>query len=145
MSQQEIVTMYRKLYRAGLRAVQYSKPARYVLRDQLRAGFRQRGATFDPEATRRTVWFLNLAAAETGLAHRVVKNLIHVAWARNRAAAVPWPTISKALGRGGGKPQSVPGLFLFPLLPSDIHSIRLALVLYALCVWFLRISGWWAD
>ncbi len=94
MSKEEIIHGYRKLYRSGLRAVQFSKPARFVVRDQLRRAFRERGATFDADGVRRTVWFLNAAAAETGLEHKIVKNLVRVAHERYNHH-LRWLTISK--------------------------------------------------
>ncbi|KAL7934910.1 hypothetical protein V8C35DRAFT_300150 [Trichoderma chlorosporum] len=74
----EITHAYRGLYRGLLRAVQYSAPARYVVRDQLRAAFRERDASLDREGVKRTVWFLEAAAKERGLEHKILKNLIRV-------------------------------------------------------------------
>ena len=34
----------------------------------------------DPEAVRRTLWFLKAAAEERGLEHRIVKNILRVRW-----------------------------------------------------------------
>jgi hypothetical protein len=84
MSNVEILHAYRRLLRSGLRAVQFSKPARYLLRDQLREAFRDQEAKFNPEGIRRTVWFLNAAAQERGLEHKIVKNLLRVKWERSR-------------------------------------------------------------
>lgn len=79
MERQEIVNAYRRLYKHGLRAVQFSKPARYVLRDRLRQGFRKGTiADFDPAKIDNTVEFLKGAARERGLEHRMVKSLMHV-------------------------------------------------------------------
>lgn len=77
-SKLDITTAYRRLYRGLLRAVQYSAPARYVVRDQLRAAFRERDAVLDREAVKRTVWFLDAAAKERGLEHKILKNLVRV-------------------------------------------------------------------
>ncbi|KAL6864198.1 hypothetical protein J3F83DRAFT_715994 [Trichoderma novae-zelandiae] len=77
----DITHAYRRLYRSLLQAVRYSAPARYVVRDQLRAAFRERGATaaaLDGEGVKRTVWFLQAAARERGLEHRILKNLVRV-------------------------------------------------------------------
>ncbi|KAH0528430.1 hypothetical protein TsFJ059_003299 [Trichoderma semiorbis] len=74
----DITHAYRHLYRGLLRAVQYSAPARYVVRDQLRAAFRERDAALDREGVKRTVWFLEAAAKERGLEHKILKNLIRV-------------------------------------------------------------------
>ncbi|KAL7798168.1 hypothetical protein V8C37DRAFT_368963 [Trichoderma ceciliae] len=77
-SKLDITQAYRRLYRGLLRAVQYSAPARYVVRDQLRAAFRERNAVLDGEGVKRTVWFLEAAARERGLEHKILKNLIRV-------------------------------------------------------------------
>ncbi|KAL7927797.1 hypothetical protein ACQKWADRAFT_13603 [Trichoderma austrokoningii] len=76
--QLDMIHAYRHLYRGLLRAVQYSAPARYVARDQLRAAFRERNAALDHEGVKRTVWFLEAAAREKGLEHKILKNLIKV-------------------------------------------------------------------
>ena len=87
MSNQEIIHAYRHLLRASLQAVQFSLPARFVVQAQLRRAFRQpttpEQQKFDPKAVRRTIWFLKAAAAEKGLEHKIVKNLVKVAWNRN--------------------------------------------------------------
>ncbi|CAK7204404.1 hypothetical protein SEUCBS139899_007161 [Sporothrix eucalyptigena] len=96
VSSTELVKAYRSLYRSALRAVQFSKPARYIVRDQLRAAFRgqrtpltsaannEGGQPFDAKRIRRTVWFLNSAAAYRGIEHRIVSNLIKTAYWRRR-------------------------------------------------------------
>ncbi|KAK2070715.1 hypothetical protein P8C59_005190 [Phyllachora maydis] len=89
MSSIEVRHGYHKLLAAALRAVQFSKPARFVVRDQLRAGFRDPKADFDADRVRRTVWFLNAAAQERGLEHKIVKNLIHTQWKRAKAGGKP--------------------------------------------------------
>jgi hypothetical protein len=81
-----LIHAYRHLYRAALRAVQFSKPARYSVRDQMRAGFRDRDGILDPEAVERTLEFLEAARAERGLEHRILKNLVRVTWERSRLA-----------------------------------------------------------
>ncbi|KJR87012.1 uncharacterized protein SPSK_02049 [Sporothrix schenckii 1099-18] len=108
MSSAELVQAYRRLYRSALRAVQFSKPGRYVVRDQLRAAFRGERTTltsaannegaqpFDPEAVRRTVWFLNSAAEYRGIEHKILRNLLKTAyWRRKEAAArqTPWKVV----------------------------------------------------
>lgn len=94
MAASDITTAYRHLLRAGLRAVQFSKPARFVVRDQLRAAFREKvapGATaFDVHSVRRTVSFLRAAARERGLEHRILRNLMRVALQRQRAVRRPF-------------------------------------------------------
>ncbi|KAL2073358.1 hypothetical protein VTL71DRAFT_10682 [Oculimacula yallundae] len=74
----QLVHAYRHLYRGLLHAVQYSKPARYVVRDQLRNAFRKgEPATFDQQKVTRTVEFLKYAAQERGLEHQIVRSLLH--------------------------------------------------------------------
>jgi hypothetical protein len=98
----DIVHAYRHLLRSALRAVHFSKPARYAIHNQLRAGFRERGAQLDSEAIGRTLQFLDAARAERGLEHRILKNLLRVAWERRRAAEkMTWATVVR--GRAATK------------------------------------------
>ncbi|KAL2259088.1 hypothetical protein VTK26DRAFT_7370 [Humicola hyalothermophila] len=93
-----IIHAYRHLLRAGLRAVQFAQPARSTLVRTLRAGFRDPRGTFDAERARRTVWFLNAAAQQRGLEHRIVKNLLQVEWLRSceeRRKRLPWKQMLK--------------------------------------------------
>lgn len=105
---------YRHLLRAALRAVQFSKPARYIVRDQIREGFELPRTTtikvptppYDPERVRRTVWFLKAAAHEAGLESRILKSLVRVAWERKegRGPRMTWKgTLAVAKSREGGK------------------------------------------
>lgn len=83
----EIVLAYRHLYQHLLRAVQYSKPARYTARDHLRNAFRNSSTdSFDPQKIATTLGFLDNAAKFRGLEHRIVKNLMHVWWERAQLA-----------------------------------------------------------
>jgi len=78
-----ILHAYRHLYRALLHGVQYSSPNRYVARDQLRDAFRRgHREQFDQQKISRTLEFLDAATRERGLEHRLVKNLLHVAYWR---------------------------------------------------------------
>ncbi|CAK7241558.1 MAG: hypothetical protein STHCBS139747_003021 [Sporothrix thermara] len=116
MSNVELVKAFRSLYRSALRAVQFSKPARYVVRDQLRAAFRGQRTTltsaanndgaqpFDPERIRRTVWFLNAAAASRGIEHRVLSNLLKTAYWRRRRAEAQQPSWSAIMKTKKKKP-----------------------------------------
>ena len=82
-TQQDYIYAYRGLYRALLHAVQYAKPARYIGRDMLRNEFRKGNpATFDQARINNTIGFLNLAAKEAGLEHRLVKNMLRVEYER---------------------------------------------------------------
>lgn len=81
MTAKEIVQSYRRLYRHGLQAVQYSSPARHTLKDRLEQAYRNGTAEdFDAQKIEKTIEFLSDAAKETGLANRIVKNLMHVWW-----------------------------------------------------------------
>ncbi|KHO01878.1 uncharacterized protein MAM_00879 [Metarhizium album ARSEF 1941] len=79
----QVIHAYRHLYRGLLRAVQYSSPARYIARDQLRAAFAEARA-LDAEGVKRTLWFLEAARRERGLEHSVLKNLLRVRGERAR-------------------------------------------------------------
>ena len=77
----EVIQAYRLLYRNGLHAIQYASPARHTLKYQLRQAFRKgRIEELDPQKIANTVHFLNCAARETGLEHRILKALLHVRW-----------------------------------------------------------------
>lgn len=74
----DVIHSYRALYRGLLRAVQYSKPARYTARDQLRDAFRkEHPSTYNQAKINKTIEFLALATQYSGLEHRILKNLIH--------------------------------------------------------------------
>ena len=83
----EIIQAYRQLLRQALHAVQYSSPARYVVRDQISHAFRQstRG-DFHVDTIKNTIEFLENATKESGLEHHILKNLLHIHW---------WDTKSK--------------------------------------------------
>lgn len=79
-----VVHAYRHLYRGLLHAVQYSAPNRYTARNQLRHAFRKGDPrTFDPARVMRTLKFLEGAARERGLEHRILKSLLHTAFHQN--------------------------------------------------------------
>lgn len=119
MSSAELVQAYRRLYRSALRAVQFSKPARYVIRDQLRAAFRGERTTmtsaannegaqpFDPEAVRRTVWFFNSAAESRGIEHKILQNLLKTAYWRRKEAASRQPSWKVVSQQKKPKPECV--------------------------------------
>ena len=77
----EVLRSYRNLYRHGLRAVRYSSPARYTLRDYLQHAFRT-GIAIDLniQKVENTIQFLINAGRDNGLEHRILKNLLHVRW-----------------------------------------------------------------
>jgi hypothetical protein len=84
MASPQIIHAYRHLYRTLLKGVQYSTPARFVARGQLRRAFREPGATYDERGIKRTLWFLEAAAKERGMEHRILKNLLRVHQMRYR-------------------------------------------------------------
>ncbi|KAF3156152.1 hypothetical protein TWF225_009935 [Orbilia oligospora] len=100
-SRQAVIHAYRNLLRAGLRAVQYSSPARYGLRSKLRHAFSDETApilqpsaggapartqrfpkTFSQTRIDNTIRFLNTAATRLGMEHTIVKHLCFVEWRR---------------------------------------------------------------
>lgn len=90
----EIIRAYRSLLRAGLRAVHFSAPSHYVIRDQLRRAFRDPKATYDTHFDKyrivRTVHFLRAAAWEAGLESKLLKNLCRVEWERRHGPDGRW-------------------------------------------------------
>ena len=81
-----ILQSYRHLYRHALQAVQYAVPPRYVVRDELRHAYRSGlAADFNREKVDKTVAFLQSATENTGMAHKILKNLIHVWWFKHSA------------------------------------------------------------
>jgi hypothetical protein len=80
-SQQELIQSYRQLYKHLLRAVRYTKPARFIARNRLRVEFRYGDVSaYDQVRISRTLEFLDAAAKSAGLEHRIVKNLMNVWW-----------------------------------------------------------------
>ncbi|KAM0343641.1 hypothetical protein ACHAPU_008393 [Fusarium lateritium] len=84
MAPTEVIHAYRNLYRNLLKAVQYTVPARFVARDQIRRAFREPGATYDERGIKRTIWFFKAAAKEKGMEHKILKNLVRVRQMRFR-------------------------------------------------------------
>jgi hypothetical protein len=75
----EIVSAYRNLLRTSYRAVRYASPARKVLRERMRRAFRESSASdFDAKRIANTTRFLENAGRDTGLEHKVLKNLVSV-------------------------------------------------------------------
>ncbi|KAI0843470.1 DUF1763-domain-containing protein [Hypoxylon sp. FL0890] len=99
MADLKVIHAYRHLYRGLLHAVQFSKPARYIARDQLRRAFREERAKFDPRSTIRTLRFLEAAARTRGLEHSILKNLLLTAYYRYYLTREPWKIIEQAMHR----------------------------------------------
>ncbi|OOG01206.1 hypothetical protein ASPCADRAFT_203077, partial [Aspergillus carbonarius ITEM 5010] len=72
-----VVHAYRHLYRQGLKAVNYSTPARHVLRNNLRTAFRSSSPEeLNPRRIANTLQFLQRAADVAGMEHKIVRNLL---------------------------------------------------------------------
>ncbi|GKZ82552.1 hypothetical protein AnigIFM56816_007373 [Aspergillus niger] len=77
VDQKTVVHAYRHLYRQGLKAINYSTPARHVLRHSLRSAFRSSSPEeLNPRRIANTLQFLQRAADVAGLEHKIVKNLM---------------------------------------------------------------------
>ena len=93
MSNEAVVHAYRHVLRHGLRAIQFSKPARFTLRDRLRSAFRKGSASdFNQPKITNTLEFLRYAAKENGLEHKIVKNLLHIWWTQDRGGRLKGST-----------------------------------------------------
>ena len=74
----QVVDAYRQLYRAGLYAIRYSKPARYTLRHLMNKAFRNSSSSaYNAKKIQNTVLFLRHAGEGAGLEHRILKGLLH--------------------------------------------------------------------
>ncbi|KAK6583311.1 hypothetical protein PZA11_004387 [Diplocarpon coronariae] len=88
----ELIHAYRHLYRGLLHAVRFAKPSRYIARDQLRNAFRnEHSSNFDKQKVERTIEFLQYAAQEKGLEHRIVKSLLHTRYWEVREYIANYP------------------------------------------------------
>ncbi|KAL4785078.1 hypothetical protein BJX76DRAFT_356401 [Aspergillus varians] len=84
---QAIVQAYRHLYRQGLKAINYSTPARHLLVNTLRSSFRSLPAQqFDSHRITNTLDLLGKAADVSGIEHRIVKNLFMTKYWNQRSA-----------------------------------------------------------
>lgn len=116
MTSAEVIHAYRRLFRAGLRAVCYSYPARTSLRNLLRRAFRAKDAQLDERAIKRTIWFLNNAAREVGIEHRVVKNILMVSYWKDTVATQERPSWLKIVNGTASKKPYVPPMPCFAQL-----------------------------
>ena len=86
MTRQDILHAYRHLYRAALKAVHYSSPAKYEIRDAMRSSFRnERAEEFDQQKISNTLAFLRRAETHTGIEHKILRNVLHVRYWRYHA------------------------------------------------------------
>lgn len=87
VSNKEIVLAYRHVYQAWLRAVQYTKPARYVVRDHIRDAFRNSPIeAYDAKRIATTLEFLDTATKRAGIEHRLLKRVMHCWYWRQELA-----------------------------------------------------------
>ncbi|KAK3951046.1 hypothetical protein QBC32DRAFT_170377 [Pseudoneurospora amorphoporcata] len=98
MSNQELIHAYRHLLRWSLRAVQFSKPSRFVVRDTLRAAFRDENGTFEPSRIKSTLWFLESAATYVGVEHKIIKNMAYVRHMQQKNIG-PWRIKAQTLAK----------------------------------------------
>lgn len=90
-SDADVVLAYRHTYKALLRAVQYAKPARFVARDRVRNAFRGGNRDeYNAVKISRTIEMLDNAARIRGLEHKIVKNLMHAWFERDRISRNPY-------------------------------------------------------
>lgn len=79
MANAAVVDAYRRLYRSALRATHHSSPSKHVIRETMRNAFRTEPANnFNLRKIRNTEDFLRRAGEDTGMEHRILKNLLHV-------------------------------------------------------------------
>lgn len=72
----QLIHAYRHLYKALLYAVRYSKPSRYVVRDELRSAFRKSDPrAYDAGKIARTLEFIEGAGREKGIENQILKNM----------------------------------------------------------------------
>lgn len=83
MAPSTTVKVYRDLFRAALKAIHYSTPARYKVRDILREAFRNEPASsLNPRRVANTMRFLRRAQKYNGYEHKILKNLLFIRYWR---------------------------------------------------------------
>jgi hypothetical protein len=86
MTNKAILHAYRNLYRNALRATHRSTPAKHVIRETIRTAFRTESAMhFNLQRVKNTENFLKRAERNTGMEHRILKNLLHVRYWQHHA------------------------------------------------------------
>jgi len=79
MTSTAVLHAYRHLYRAALRAVRHSVPAKYQVRDTMRSAFRTGTVeTLNLQRVNNTMRFLRQAESHAGMEHKILQNLLHV-------------------------------------------------------------------
>jgi hypothetical protein len=85
MTNLESLRAYRHLFRAALRAVRHSSPAKYQIRDTMRLAFRDEAPdTFNQHRVENTLHFLQRAESHAGMEHKILQNLLHVRYWQNQ-------------------------------------------------------------
>jgi hypothetical protein len=85
MTTTEALRAYRHLYKAALRAVHYSSPAKYQIRDTMRSAFRNGSVeTLNRQKVENTLQFLRRAESHAGMEHKILQNLLHVRYWQNQ-------------------------------------------------------------
>lgn len=97
----QIIHAYRHLFQHALRAVQFSSPARHVIRERMRRAFRRGNrADFDQKRVNNTIEFLYGAARPKTLESRVLRSLLRTwYWDPTTSAVSPRPRLSKSKGK----------------------------------------------
>ena len=76
-----VTAAYRSLFRTGLRAIQFSSPARYALKSTMRRSFREGSVSdFDSVRIQNTIVFLENATKTRGIEHKVLRNILFYRW-----------------------------------------------------------------
>ncbi|KAI1418094.1 DUF1763-domain-containing protein [Hypoxylon sp. FL1857] len=107
MTDIKVIHAYRHLYRGLLHAIQFSRPALYIVRDQLRKAFREERAKLDPRSIARTLRFLEAATRARGLEHRILKNLLLTAYFRHEASRHSWRHVERLPEKKGNMEEHV--------------------------------------
>ena len=90
-SSSSLLQSYRLLLKNGLRAVRFSSPAKYQLKNILRENFRDSpAAAYNERRISNTIGFLERATRNPrGLEHQILKRLLHLRWHRENPDRKP--------------------------------------------------------
>ena len=67
-----------------MKAVKYSVPAKYSVRDKIRLGFLEKTGSVSQETVDNTVLFLETAAKRKGMEHKLVRNVCLHDWSKRK-------------------------------------------------------------
>ena len=88
---------YRQLLRTSLQAVRFAVPARYLLRSILRESFRESPErSYNWRRIQKTLVFLEHARDHKGLEHKIVKNILHMRWWKEKRGKTILPNTLRA-------------------------------------------------